>query len=249
MRRLLTALLPAFILVTSYAHAARHDVLVADLSEHFIKITTSFSGARVLLFGAVESDGEIVVVVRGPADDVMVRRKEKVAGLIWVNGRNVEFATVPGFYKVLSGRPLEEWLTPNFRRKHELGPDYLDIRPVSAKNAAEGEQFRRALIRNMRRARRFGEEANSVQIVSGKLFRADLILPANVPTGYYNVDVLLIENGKLRSVQSTPLLVKKTGMEEQVYTMAYEHPALYGIAAIIIAVLAGLLANAAFRKV
>lgn len=248
MRRLLTAIPFAFLLATS-ADAVVDDPLVADLSEHFVKVTTSFTGARVLLFGAVESEGDLVVVVRGPSEDITVRRKEKVAGLIWINHESVEFATVPGFYKVLSARPLKGWLSPEFRRKHELGPDYLDIHPIGAKSVAEGKRFRQALIRNMRRIGRFDEEDDSVSVLNGKLFRADLVLPANVPTGYYSVDVLLIENGKLRSLQSTPLQVIKTGVEERVYNMAYAYPGLYGIAAIVIAVVAGLAANAAFRKV
>lgn len=248
MRPFLTATLCALILVSSSANAAK-DALVADLSEHFIEITAGFTGARVLLFGAFEGDGDVVVIIRGPAEDITVRRKEKTAGLIWINRRNVEFATVPSFYRVLSSRPLEGWLSADFRKKYEIGPDFLDIHPIDAESAAEGKAFRQALMRNMRRTERFGEDENSVSIISGKLFRADLFLPANVPTGYYNVDVLLIEDGKARSIQSTPLQVRKTGLEDQVYTMAYEYPALYGIAAIIIAVLAGLIANAAFRKV
>ena len=39
------------------------------------------------------------------------------------------------------------------------------------------------------------------------------------------------------------------GLGAQVYELAYGYPALYGIAAIIIAILAGLAANAIFRNV
>lgn len=248
MRRFLATVCYALVLYSNVANAAEEEPLVADLSEHFIDITAGFTGARILLFGAIEGEGRIVVIVRGPPNDMTVRRKEQVAGL-WINRQEVHFATVPSFYHVLSGEPLNAWLSADMRRNYEIGTDFLDIRPIGAESPAEGAAFREALIRNLRRIERFGEHAGSVKIISGKLFRADLYLPANVPTGYYNVEVMLIQNGRVKSIRATPLHVNKAGIEEQVYLMAYEYPALYGIAAIVIAVLAGLLANAAFRKV
>lgn len=248
MRRLLASSCCALILASAVANAAEDDPLVADLSEHVVEITADFTGARVLLFGAIEGDGKIVVVVQGPPEDITVRRKERVAG-IWVNRREIEFATVPSFYKVLSSEPLGAWLPAETRKRFEIGVEYLGTHPINAENPAEGEAFRQALLRNMRRTARFGADESSVKMVGRKLFRADLRLPANVPTGYYNIEVLLIQDGKVRSIQTTPLQVNKAGLEERVYRMAYEYPALYGIAAIIAAVLAGLVANAAFRKV
>ena len=249
MKRFFVMLCCALLLGPAAASGAEDDPLVADLSEHFIKITAGFTGARVLLFGAIEGDGKVVIIVQGPPNDVTVRRKEETAGLIWVNRREVQFATVPSFYRVLSSEPLDNWLPTEIRKRHEIGVQYLDIHPIDADTAAEGEAFRQALLRNMRRTDRFGEDEGSVQLVGGKLFRADLNLPANVPTGYYNVQVILIQDGKVRSIRATPLQVNKAGLEAQVFRMAYEYPALYGVAAIIIAVFAGLLANAAFRKV
>ncbi|NNE84205.1 MAG: hypothetical protein HKN28_09575, partial [Alphaproteobacteria bacterium] len=49
--------------------------LVADLSENLIAITTGFTGTEVLLFGATEGVGDIIVVVRAPESQVVVRRK------------------------------------------------------------------------------------------------------------------------------------------------------------------------------
>ena len=53
----------------------------------------------------------------------------------------------------------------------------------------------------------------------------------------------------MKSIQSTPLLVTKSGIGAEVYDMAYSYPAVYGALAIVIAIAAGLGANAAFRKI
>ena len=43
----------------------RATPLVADLSDYLVAITTGFSGTNVLLFGAIDEPGDVVVVVRG----------------------------------------------------------------------------------------------------------------------------------------------------------------------------------------
>jgi hypothetical protein len=71
-------------------------VLVPDVSQRNIEIAYSFTGAELLLFGAILYPGgrgpaaarptDIVVVVKGPTQSILVREKEKVAG-IWVNAQ------------------------------------------------------------------------------------------------------------------------------------------------------------------
>ena len=67
-----------------WPYVAGADYLVADLSKRRIDITLGFSGAEVLLFGATDGGGDVVVVVRGPKQPVVVRKKERVLG-IWAN--------------------------------------------------------------------------------------------------------------------------------------------------------------------
>ena len=93
MRRWVPALI-AILLGLSTPSASRAQALVADLSNHLVAITSGFNGAEILLFGAVEGPGDVVVTVRGPADDEVVRRKIRMAGL-WVNGPEVAFQGVP----------------------------------------------------------------------------------------------------------------------------------------------------------
>src|SRR5207248_11390524 len=83
---------------------ARGDGIVADLSSHLIAITTGFTGASVVLFGATEGRGDIIAVVRGPEREAKVWRKGKVAG-IWVNAESVTFSNVPIFYTLAASMP------------------------------------------------------------------------------------------------------------------------------------------------
>jgi uncharacterized protein (TIGR02186 family) len=230
------------------ASPSRAEPLIADLSESVVKITTGFTGTKVLLFGAKDGDGHVVVIVEGPRHPLTVRRKARIAG-IWVNHAEVRFDDVPSFYHVLSSDPLEQWLPLRTRDLYQIGVEYLKMDPEDDVGPAETAKFRDALIRNMQRIGRYGVLEGKVTVLGGQLFRADLYLPSNLPTGFYSIEVMLVKDGEVKTIQSTPLLVTKSGIGAEVFDMAYSYPALYGLLAIVIAVLAGLGANALFRKV
>ncbi len=248
MRHPFLAPLVLLLLALPGAESARAEPLIADLSESVVRITTGFTGTKVLLFGAKEGDGRIVVIVEGPRHGLTVRRKDRIAG-IWVNRAEVRFRDVPSFYQVLSSEPLEQWLPLRTRNTYQIGVEYLKMQPEDDVGPAEASKFRDALIRNMQRIGRYGVLEGKVSVLSGQLFRADLYLPANLPTGFYKIEVMLVKDGDVKSIQSTPLLVTKSGIGAEVYDMAYSYPAVYGALAIVIAIAAGLGANAAFRKI
>jgi hypothetical protein len=75
-----------------------------------------------------------------------------------------------------------------------------------------------------------------------------VVLPANVPPGAYTAEVLLVRNGQVLAAQTTPMFVSKIGLGAEVFDFAHRHAALYGILAILLAVLSGWGAGVAFRR-
>lgn len=246
MRVLLRHILIVVVLVCGAAPVARAQ-LVADLSEHLIAITTGFVGTDVLLFGAIEGPGDVVVVVRGPSRTEIVRRKARIAG-IWVNEREMVLNNVPSFYVVASAKPLTEILSTVSRTRHEIGFDFLHFNPTRAAPPAEVEEFRRALIRNKENDDLYTEETGKVSFLGSRLFRTRIYFPSNVPTGTYTADVFLVRDGNVVSAQSTPLIVSKVGFGAELFDFAHRRPALYGLLAVVVALAAGWLAGVAFRR-
>ena len=227
--------------------AARAQPVIVDLSKDFVAITAGFTGTEVLLFGTTSGYGEVVVVIKGPEEDVAVRRKERVAG-VWINGKQVVFKDVPAFYQVLATSSLDEWLPLSVREKNRIGVEYLDVPPRDTVSAAEAAEFRAALIRNKQLIGHYGRVEGRLKVIEGRLFRSTVYFPANVPVGRYLVRTYLVNKGEIVSTRTMPLRINKIGIEADVYRVAHQHSALYGIAAIVIAVLAGLGGNALFRK-
>jgi Putative transmembrane protein (Alph_Pro_TM) len=96
---------PLLALTLPWPAPASAEALAADLTSHLIAITTGFTGASVVLFGAIDGPGDVAVVVRGPDREMTVRRKSRVAG-IWMNSQEITFGNVPSFYFVAASRPL-----------------------------------------------------------------------------------------------------------------------------------------------
>ena len=131
----LILLLPAMLLTL----AASNPVLVPDVSQRKIDIIYSFTGAELLLFGAILYPGgrvptekaDIVVVLRGPTQPILVREKQKLGGLMWVNAESARFMSPPGYYAIASSRPLDQLVDERTAAIYELGVKNLQLSPAS----------------------------------------------------------------------------------------------------------------------
>jgi len=230
------------------AGAPKASTLVADLSRHLVAISTGFAGTDVLLFGATEGKGDVVVIVRGPDRPVVVHRKSRVLG-VWVNTAKMTFDRAPSFYAIASSRPLAEIAPSTVLAREEMGLDKLRLELTRAKASANvAREWRAGLIRNHEAQDLYSAEVGRVTFLGNRLFQARFKLPANVHTGTYQAKVFHLQEGRVVSAQTIPLQVSKVGLEADIYDFAYQHSALYGMIAILVALMAGWAAHLAFRK-
>jgi uncharacterized protein (TIGR02186 family) len=227
----------------------------SDISTREISIQSNFSGIKIVLFGAIDftrvpfpaaGSYDVIMVVRGPEQPVVVREKERMAG-IWINGESETFPSVPGFYSVLSSRPLRAIATEETLKTLGVGFSALDF-GIKDADAAADAKFRSALIELKGRKKLFQESDNAVKFVGRSLFRGSVELPANVPIGRYATHVFLFREGQLISQDESPIYVYKAGFERIVYLLAFRYPFIYGLLAVTLAALAGLAAWAWFRR-
>jgi len=237
----------AALLLAGAVPARADQPLLADLSSHLIAITTGFTGTSVVLFGATDGPGDVVAIVRGPEQDIVVRQKQHRGG-IWINTRSLSFASVPSYYAVFSSRPLAAIASPGMRALDQIGIDNLRLEPLEATPAAgEVATFRAALLEEEEREGVYSEQPSSVSFLGDRLFRVTISFPANVPTGTYFVEVLLVRDGNVVSGQTTPLVVSEIGLNADLNEFATRNALVYGLAAVAGAALLGWLASLPFR--
>ncbi len=232
--------------------AAAPTMLISDLSQARIEIDTTFKGADLLVYGAIQYPAgarpdrapDIAVVVRGPAAPVTVRRKERLAG-IWVNADSQRFESVPGFYAVATTRPITELADDRTTAIYEIGVDNLQLSPVGGD---ADRSFEAGLIAEKRRAGLFSEASRGVTITRGVLYRARVALPAAVPVGEYMAEIHMIRGGRVIASSQVPITIDKSGFERWVYLTAQQYSLAYGLAAVASALLAGLVASLISRR-
>ncbi len=253
--KLRLALLIAMLVLLSPL-AAWAKPLVADISSHSITINTSFEGTELMIFGARREIGDIVVVVRGPANKVTVRRKEKVWGM-WINREKEKYDNVPGFFALASSRPFEEIKKSVYFSA--LGIDYsdairpllpsLDQKPLDVEHEVRKREFAHALLRYLRSEMLYSRAPGDVKFIGETLFKTTIPFPDNMPRGVYIAEVYLVDEGEVISMQTTPIQVKKSGFDAFIFQMAQERGYLYGITAIALALLFGWGASVAFQRI
>lgn len=223
--------------------------LTADLSTDRVEISTGFTGASVIVFGATEnligpqSGEDVIVLAWGPPLPTVVRRKVNVLGF-WVNGPSATFPEVPGFYAIASTRPVWEVLPEDTRRTAHLGLDALPLRAVGAQAPA----FRAALLELKQRDGRWQEYAAPVHLAGGRLFSARISFPDTVQTGDYRIEVLLVRERRIVARQSLFLRVDRIGTAASIAHVARTLPLVYGVSCILLAALAGWLGSVIFRR-
>ncbi|MFQ5764731.1 MAG: TIGR02186 family protein [Rhodospirillales bacterium] len=249
MRTMIGPLLAMWAAVAATWPAAAAEELVVDLSSPVVSITTGFTGTDLVLFGVAEGPGDIVVVVRGPFQPEIVRKKERVAG-VWVNRDEITFLQVPSFYGVAASRGLVEFAPVDLLLENRIGLQSFDFQPEGDHADEDVARFREALIRNKGRQGLYthSRDPGALTFIGKGLFRTDLHFPANVAIGNYGIDVFLFRDRELVSRETTLLSVRKFGFEAGVFDFAYRHAFAYGVLAILIAAVAGWLANVMFRQ-
>ena len=229
-----------------WGSAARAEGLVADLTSHLVAITTGFTGASVVLFGATDGPGDVIVAVRGPEREMTVRQKSRVAG-IWVNTQQVTFGNLPSFYAVAASRPVADILSPAAAAFYRLGIANLKLAASTPAPSVVVDAFRTALERTQQEAGLYVERMGKVDFLGERLFRTTITFPSNVPTGTYLVEVFLVRDKDVVSGQTTPLVVSKVGVDATVFEFSTRQPGFYGAIAVLTAVVAGWLASLPFR--
>ena len=242
--------LTALLMVPNLASASDNK-MTAEVSTDLVQINTGFDGVNLLLFGTANGTNNIIIVIKGPLETNIIRKKTRVAS-IWVNTEKVIIENVPTFYAIASTRPLNQITTQSILKKYGIGANnFLTniLKQANAKTMDISDEYKNALVRLKNKLGLYIDNPIKIKLIEEQLFRANIKFPANVGTGKYTAQIYYFKDGLLLDVINKPILVEKIGIGADVFRLAHSHSALYGIIAILIAVASGWIAAAIFRKV
>ncbi|MDP3899145.1 MAG: TIGR02186 family protein [Mesorhizobium sp.] len=252
---LLTSLLGAP--MPSLAQETIPESIQIGLSTDRVTITSDFSGAALTIFGAVDNPDpqisrqggyDVIVVLEGPSAPVVVWRRARVLG-VWVNAQSETFVNIPVSYSVATTKVLQDIAGQTSYRQLSLGASYLYLEPENREgDPARITEFTAALRARKLETGLYSENVGGVQFLSQTLFRATLNLPPNVPVGTHKARAFLFRGGVFIKETSANLAIVKAGFEQTVYRAAHDYSLLYGIFAVVLAMLVGWLGRIIFRR-
>ena len=251
MSRVFLALL-AFLALTGQ----RDPILVPEVSQHEIQVRQGFVGTELLLYGAIlDPEGrrarqpyDIVVVLKGPTEPILVREKAKKLG-IWINAQSTAFRSAPSFFSVASSRPIAEIVDDRTAAIYELGLGFLQLSPTGAIDSVEQLRFTKGLVDLRQREGLYREDGEGVTVSGGVLYQARIAVPSNVITGRYTAETFAIADGRVIASAIAEVQVEKQGFDRFVAERADRTSVLYGLFAVFLSVFMGWLAGRVFALV
>ena len=244
--------LMALVLLTG----ARDPILVPEVSQHEVRLRQGFTGTELLLFGAILSpdgsraarDYDVVVVLKGPTQSIVVREKRKIAG-IWINADSTELRSAPSYYAIASTKPIAEIVDEKTAAIFELGLSWLQLSPIGAIDPLEQLRFAEGLVDLNLRNGLYRSQEGEVSITEEVLYQARINLPSSVPTGTYTAETFAMHDGRVVASASSTVEVRKLGFERAIANFAENQPVLYGLIAVMISIMMGWLAGRLFALV
>lgn len=244
----------AIVLLLVMALPVQAEQIVAGLSQTEVSINANFAGSEIIVYGAVKRDApapkkprlEVIVTVEGPADPLIVRKKDRRFG-VWMNAESVQIDLAPSFYAVATTGPLSEILTDAENLRYQITVP-SEIRAVGiAQQTDNSSDFIAALLRIREDEGRYRIAEGAVELTDSTLFRADVVLPANLTEGDYRVRMYITRGGMVIDAQDQVIAVQKQGLERFVNRLSKSQPLIYGLLSLAMAVAAGWGASTAFR--
>jgi uncharacterized protein (TIGR02186 family) len=229
---------------------ARDPILVPEVSQHEVQLRQGFNGTELLLFGALLTpegaraggDYDIVVVLSGPTQSVVVREKKKIAG-IWINADSTELRSAPSYFAVASTRPIARIVDDKTAAIYELGLPWLQLSPIGAIDPAEQARFAAGLVGLRSRGSLYSQNDHGVTMSGGVLYRASIAMPSNLPIGDYTAETFAIRHGRVVASAMNQVTVRKIGAEETIADFAQNYSLAYGMLTVALSVAMGWLAG------
>lgn len=246
-----------FLVLAMFALSAQRDaILVPEVSQSEVKVRQGFTGTELLLFGAILDPAgrragakyDIVVVLKGPAEPIRMREKERFAGM-WVNAASSDFRSAPSFFAVAASRPVAEIVDEKTAAIYELGTDFIQLSPSGQIDPEKQRRFAEGLVEQRERLGLYNEDMRGVRVSEQVLYQARIALPSNVTTGKYTAETFAISEGRVIASAVADVNVRKTGVGRFVELSSQDWSLTYGLVAVMLSIGMGWIAGRLFSMI
>ncbi len=237
----------AILLTLGLAGGVRGEAVKVQVDPPVVEINSFFQGREITLSGMMPAPREAVAEVQGPVGEEHLMRKGR-RGPLWLNVGEITVSHAPSLYVILSSRP--DLLMGN--SPWGFGALVKQLRLTGLVQDKEKSEFLEHFLRLKQSESLYVALPEGLTVVSAgdpgfQKVTGKFWLPANVRTETYKVRLFSVLEGRTVGQAEADLTVKMVGFPALLLTLANEHSALYGILAVVIAILTGFLMGYLFK--
>ncbi|BAF60443.1 hypothetical protein PTH_2262 [Pelotomaculum thermopropionicum SI] len=244
------------LLLLSPAALATAGEIGLQVTPEQIDIGLNFKGSTLEIAGNVPPGSDVCLKVESPPGTVALNRKGKV-GPFWMTVDHVQAENVPKIYEVLSTRPLEE-IPQKAREQMEVGPGYSYLKEHArvlrkqeeskeVLSPAEAGDYLNGLFEIYEKKAFYLVDAGALQNENGR-FHASVSIPAAIPPGKTKITAYAISGDRVVATGEFPLQVNSVGLVNWVRSEATANGPFYGLIAVVVALLVGLVTGTLFNS-
>lgn len=227
--------------------------LTAKANHDHISIDFFYHGSSVSVRGVSDPGTDLIIKIASAEGEQALRKKGKVAGVLWMNVGQLTFNRVPNLYSLHSTRKIEDILSADEMERYVVGYQALmkhaEVEPAA--NEGEKEKWFGEFVK-------FKESSNLFSVTSGKINLTEnngsqnyyvlLEWPYQARPDDYTITVYAVKDHKVVETAETHVSVEQVGVVKSLAGMAKNNGALYGVVSIMAALAAGFGVGMVFRK-
>ncbi len=217
------------------------------LTPNVVEISLTFHGAQVVVTGEIPKGAQAVLELMGPDKDIHLLRQGRRGGL-WMSVGEVTVHDAPSVYMMLT--------SPNAPAPTaDGGWGYKALQTRASFSGAIPKDKADLLFGQFVKLKEseglYGSFPGTLKIESSgsehEKFTGSLRLPSNIVPGNYKVTLTVLQNNQPVGNRSADLQVVMTGLPKLLTSLAFEHSGLYGLIAVIVALITGIAVGVVFK--
>ncbi len=217
-----------------------------DVQPSNIPIGLWYGGSVVHVKAEVPHGMPVALVFEGPSEHVTLHKKGKAGGILWMNVGDVELGGVPSAYLLSTSAPLPALGDPQTLETQQIG-----YAALGATVSGEREMFPE-LVKLKEQEGAYAVHEGALHLTPGQggadSLVQDVPISPRIGEGQYQLRLVGFGNGQGRCLGSATLTLRQAGAAKSLRELAFGHGLLYGIAAVVIAIVAGLATGLLFGK-
>ncbi len=213
-----------------------------------ISISAFYNGTSIKATGTIPANSDVVLCITGPGEVVHLKKKGKVAGLLWMNTGKITLKNVPAVFMVYTTPAVAKMINlPTINLGYWSVKDQVKLEPVSASKEFLFKEFiklkeEEGIYTIDKESIKYSEEPGGL-----RHFEINVKVPPKMKPGVYTVEASAISNDSVLGRAKTNLTLKLVGFPAWIAGLAFGHELLYGCMAVLVAIAAGLVMGVLFK--